>query len=54
MNDPRPDIAIGHVRLQVGDVAKTTDFFVKLGSCLSQVANRERERYVPAWPCFLA
>jgi catechol 2,3-dioxygenase-like lactoylglutathione lyase family enzyme len=31
MNDPRPDIAIGHVRLQVGDVAKTTDFFVKLG-----------------------
>jgi catechol 2,3-dioxygenase-like lactoylglutathione lyase family enzyme len=31
MNDPRPDIAIGHVRLLVGDVAKTTEFFVKLG-----------------------
>ena len=31
MNDPRPDIAIGHVRLLVGNVAKTTDFFVKLG-----------------------
>jgi catechol 2,3-dioxygenase-like lactoylglutathione lyase family enzyme len=31
MNDPRPAIAIGHVRLLVGNVAKTTDFFVKLG-----------------------
>jgi catechol 2,3-dioxygenase-like lactoylglutathione lyase family enzyme len=31
MNDPRPDIAIGHVRLLVGNVDKTTDFFVKLG-----------------------
>ena len=31
MNDPRPAIAIGHVRLQVGNVATTTDFFVKLG-----------------------
>jgi catechol 2,3-dioxygenase-like lactoylglutathione lyase family enzyme len=31
MNDPRPDIAIGHVRLLVGNVATTTDFFVKLG-----------------------
>lgn len=31
MNDPRPDIAIGHVRLSVGNVADTTDFFVKLG-----------------------
>ena len=31
MNDPRPVIAIGHVRLLVGNVAKTTDFFVKLG-----------------------
>jgi catechol 2,3-dioxygenase-like lactoylglutathione lyase family enzyme len=31
MNDPRPDIAIGHVRLLVGNVAQTTDFFVKLG-----------------------
>ena len=31
MNDSRPDIAIGHVRLQVGNVATTTDFFVKLG-----------------------
>ena len=31
MSDPRPDIAIGHVRLLVGNVANTTDFFVKLG-----------------------
>jgi catechol 2,3-dioxygenase-like lactoylglutathione lyase family enzyme len=31
MSDPRPDIAIGHVRLSVGNVADTTDFFVKLG-----------------------
>lgn len=31
MNDPRPDIAIGHVRLSVSDVADSTDFFVKLG-----------------------
>jgi hypothetical protein len=31
MNDPRPAIAIGHVRLLVGNVATTTDFFVKLG-----------------------
>src|SRR5215475_15723968 len=31
MNDPRPSIAIGHVRLLVGNVATTTDFFVKLG-----------------------
>jgi catechol 2,3-dioxygenase-like lactoylglutathione lyase family enzyme len=31
MSDPRPDIAIGHVRLSVGNVAETTDFFVKLG-----------------------
>ncbi len=31
MNDPRPDIAIGHVRLLVSDVAKTTEFFVTLG-----------------------
>jgi catechol 2,3-dioxygenase-like lactoylglutathione lyase family enzyme len=31
MNDLRPDIAIGHVRLSVGSVADTTDFFVKLG-----------------------
>jgi catechol 2,3-dioxygenase-like lactoylglutathione lyase family enzyme len=31
MNDPRPDIAVGHVRLLVGNVARTTDFFVKLG-----------------------
>jgi catechol 2,3-dioxygenase-like lactoylglutathione lyase family enzyme len=31
MNDLRPDIAIGHVRLLVGNVAKTTDFFVKPG-----------------------
>ncbi len=31
MNDARPDIAIGHVRLSVGNVADTTDFFVKLG-----------------------
>jgi catechol 2,3-dioxygenase-like lactoylglutathione lyase family enzyme len=31
MKDPRPDIAIGHVRLQVGNVAESTDFFVKLG-----------------------
>ena len=31
MNDSRPGIAIGHVRLSVGSVADTTDFFVKLG-----------------------
>jgi hypothetical protein len=31
MSDPRPAIAIGHVRLQVGSVATTTDFFIKLG-----------------------
>lgn len=31
MNDPRPDMAIGHVRLSVGNVAETIDFFVKLG-----------------------
>jgi catechol 2,3-dioxygenase-like lactoylglutathione lyase family enzyme len=31
MKDPRPDIAIGHVRLSVGNVTETTDFFVKLG-----------------------
>jgi catechol 2,3-dioxygenase-like lactoylglutathione lyase family enzyme len=31
MSDPRPDIAIGHVRLLVSNVAMTTDFFVKLG-----------------------
>ena len=31
MNDPRPAIAIGHVRLQIGNVATATDFFVKLG-----------------------
>ena len=31
MNDPRPAIAIGHVRLLVGNVATTTDFFVTLG-----------------------
>ena len=31
VNDPRPAVAIGHVRLQVGNVATTTDFFVKLG-----------------------
>ncbi len=31
MNNPRPDIAFGHVRLSVGNVADTTDFFVKLG-----------------------
>ena len=31
MNDARPDIAIGHVRLSVGNVAHTTEFFVKLG-----------------------
>ena len=31
MHDPRPDIAIGHVQLLVGNVADTTDFFVKLG-----------------------
>ena len=31
MNDPRPALAIGHVRLLVGNVATTTDFFVKLG-----------------------
>ena len=31
MNDTRPDIAIGHVRLPVSNVAETTDFFVKLG-----------------------
>src|SRR5262245_48667680 len=31
MNDPRPALAIEHVRLQVGNVATTTDFFVKLG-----------------------
>jgi hypothetical protein len=30
MNDLRPAIAIGHVRLSVGNVADTTDFFVKL------------------------
>ena len=29
MNDLRPDIAIGHVRLLVGNVATTTDFFVR-------------------------
>jgi catechol 2,3-dioxygenase-like lactoylglutathione lyase family enzyme len=31
MNDARPEIAIGHVRLSVSNVAETTDFFVKLG-----------------------
>ncbi len=31
MSDPRPDIAIGHVRLSVGNVADSTAFFVKLG-----------------------
>lgn len=31
MSDPRPDIAIGHVRLSVSDVAESTAFFVKLG-----------------------
>jgi len=31
MHDPRPALAIGHVRLLVGNVATTTDFFVKLG-----------------------
>ena len=31
MTDSRPDIAIGHVRLSVENVAVTTDFFVKLG-----------------------
>jgi len=31
MNDARPDIAIGHVRLSVGHVADTTAFFVNLG-----------------------
>ena len=31
MNDGRPDVAIGHVRLSVGHVADTTHFFEKLG-----------------------
>jgi catechol 2,3-dioxygenase-like lactoylglutathione lyase family enzyme len=31
MSDQRPDIAIGHVRLSVSNVADSTDFFVKLG-----------------------
>jgi catechol 2,3-dioxygenase-like lactoylglutathione lyase family enzyme len=31
MSDPRPDIAIGHVRLSVSNVADSTAFFVKLG-----------------------
>ncbi|ETX00526.1 MAG: hypothetical protein ETSY1_10950 [Candidatus Entotheonella factor] len=31
MSDPRPDIAIGHVRLDVSNVADSTAFFVKLG-----------------------
>jgi catechol 2,3-dioxygenase-like lactoylglutathione lyase family enzyme len=31
MKDKRPDIAIGHVRLSVGSVSDSTDFFVKLG-----------------------
>jgi catechol-2,3-dioxygenase len=31
MTDARPDVAIGHVRLSVGNVAHTTEFFVKLG-----------------------
>lgn len=39
MSDPRPDIAIGHVRLQVGNVANSTDFFVKLG--IRSIVERE-------------
>ena len=31
MSDPRPDSAIGHVRLAVSNVAEATAFFVKLG-----------------------
>ncbi|PON17652.1 VOC family protein [Candidatus Entotheonella serta] len=31
MSDPRPDIAIGHVRLAVSNVTESTEFFVKLG-----------------------
>ena len=31
MSDPRPDSAIGHVRLSVSNVAEATAFFVKLG-----------------------
>jgi len=31
MNDARPEIAIGHVRLSVSNVTDATDFFVKLG-----------------------
>ena len=31
MHDGRPDIAIGHVRLSVGNVADTTRFFEELG-----------------------
>ncbi len=39
MSDPRPDIAIGHVRLPVGNVANATDFFVKLG--IRTIVERE-------------
>jgi catechol 2,3-dioxygenase-like lactoylglutathione lyase family enzyme len=39
MNDPRPDIAIGHVRLSVSNVAESTDFFVKLG--IRTIVERE-------------
>ena len=39
MNDPRPDIAIGHVRLSVSNVADSTDFFVKLG--IRTIVERE-------------
>ncbi len=39
MSNPRPDIAIGHVRLLVGNVANTTEFFVKLG--IRTIVERE-------------
>jgi catechol-2,3-dioxygenase len=31
MHDPRPDMAIGHIRLRVRHAAERTDCFVKLG-----------------------
>ncbi len=39
MSDPRPDIAIGHVRLSVSNVADSTEFFVKLG--IRTIVERE-------------
>jgi len=39
MDDLRPDIAIGHVRLSVSKVADSTDFFVKLG--IRTIVERE-------------